>query len=331
MKWLWCFVLVVVTGVTDQSICGVEDPPNHTQYVNIKSLPTNITFDPLGESWWLNFTFLQRAGLPPLACVHLEGNTSVTSMMLFEGDCIDGILLNTSYVLRDSASLQVLDTIGQDIEKILKGTNFVVAQADETTQDITASKGCHVNCPTSKYSSGGPDKRMTIKKFQKDDMFYFFPGEDFIKLYYEVTCTTLNGTEKILPITDIKLEDKNLCYFVMLQHLDDKVLISLNHTSLKIGMLPKNCIFVEHTIKLVGDSHFSFCNSYEKVNAEIINNIWFYSNNNNTCSANYEPNSNLVTILDLMMILLTVSIVLIAWLVKKYQHVKDENEALKCE
>ena len=283
-RWWWCVCLVTPAvfitlpgsaAAAGQGQCEVLDPSLTSTY----SLPTNITVKPTTQDWTLDFA-LREGDAPPTACIRIERKHSEVRLKFYKRECEAGDLMDYNY-LSDKSVLDntwtlldvevktnTVSVTGLDGEPVTLKANNSSLPCDTLyvtmTKYIEVAVGCRINCPHYKHYSEQDKKKNMLTSSTNIAHFYFRPGNNFVKLQYEVTYTSPQGITKFLHITDIVSPEhlpNDSWHLVELQHLHGIAEVHLDYTFLKQEQLPSGCTFIQHTVRMIGDTLFSLtCN-----------------------------------------------------------------------
>ncbi|XP_050692313.1 uncharacterized protein LOC126983560 isoform X5 [Eriocheir sinensis] len=292
--WLWCLAAAarvatpavvagavpeVVTKGGGQGECEVLDLSEASPgYV----LPTNLTVRPSEAGWRLDVTL--GRGMEAAVCVRLEGKKDRLRVTVLAESCDGGAVSDYSYMnvpvpLGVWTSLRVDVAANTVIVSAPDGINAsVVTHGPPLPRDgqqvaltgarnVEAAAGCRTTCPGYRHAAPGNYEKVTVKEWSEDAVHYYFrPGNAFVKLEYEVACTTSLGPTMFPQVADIMLDlnlPRYLWHTVHLHHQSGLASVSLDNTSLKNKTLPEGCTFKRHTIRVIGDGLFSFsCNPF---------------------------------------------------------------------
>ncbi|XP_050692310.1 uncharacterized protein LOC126983560 isoform X2 [Eriocheir sinensis] len=317
-------------------------------------LPTYLTVKPSEAGWRLNVTL--GRGTEAAVCVRLEGKQDRLRITVLAERCEGGAVSDYNYLnvpvplgvwtsLRvDVAANKVIVSApdGTDTSVVTRGsplprngTHMVLTGA----RNAEAALGCRISCPGYRHASPGIDKKVTVKEWFEDSVqFYFRPGNKFVKLDYEVACTTPLGNMMFPQVSDIT-PDSNLYPWhpVHLHHGSGLATVSLDNMPLKSKTLPEGCTFKRHTIRVMGDGLFSFiCNPFNG-EVECMENEGSSVASVATTQARM-PQEVAVAVITIESIAVALLLITVLWLANKrhqlqsllmkYKHLKKEHQNL---
>lgn len=244
------------------------------------SLPTSLTVRPRDAGWQLDFTLERSEAIP--VCARLENKQGRLRITLRGESCDDGKVEDYNYLevsaplgywisLKVDVADKMVIVSGQDGRNTSVMTHGPPLPRDgprlvlTRTRDVEVAVGCSISCPGYRHASEGKDKRKNVKDWSENKVqFYFRPGNEFVKLEYEVACTTSLGPTVFPLSADIKLDRTlplHLWHLVDLHHDGGLVEVTLDQNPLEKKTLDESCTFKKHTIRVMGDGVFSFsCN-----------------------------------------------------------------------
>lgn len=325
-----------------QGQCEVLDLSLWSTYY---SLPTNLTIKPTAPGWSLDFALALGEG-SPTACVRMEQKQSTVRLLLYKGDCKDGNLMDYNFLNNVSVLPHAWTSLALDVKRnsvLVKGPGADPIPLKATisslprdslhvtvAQGVEAAVGCRVNCPQYRRASEGIDKRKNVMNSQQDDvLFYFRPGKEFVRLEYEVSCTTVLGHKVFMSIADIVPPDhlpRGLWHLVELQRLGGVAEVRLNYKLLKQKEFPHSCTFNEHIIRVMGDSLFSFsCNPTSGEAEWVEDGHW-------ECSTGSQPSTMHPGLAACLALLIETSLIIVVYsvvVIVRNMRRSDEKVALK--
>ncbi|KAK8378336.1 hypothetical protein O3P69_011077 [Scylla paramamosain] len=186
----------------------------------------------------------------------MEQQRSAVRLMLYRGRCKDGELLDYRFiegmsVLPHAWTLLMVEVSDNKVLVVPSGAAPVPLRGrDGAPAPATTCRWrrrstwrwpwrAASTARTTNYSSDPGTKMSILKSSQEEAVFYFRPSEDFVRLQYEVTCTTLLGQTIYPHVADIEPPSKSSrWYIVELLHLRGAAQVSLDYELLRSTDLP---------------------------------------------------------------------------------------------
>lgn len=202
--------------------CAAVTSPQVPPQSNV--LPTSITFRPLAQDWLLDFTIQGAKEKTPSVCITLLP-TQQTEQKVVPGHCqhhrtVDFETLKPKYVMnQDWITVHVthgnllikLKVEGSDEDSLDVHSGSLPKDAFlkvSHSKSLEVALGCDNNCPAIQGSKANTTFLTTIKTLPNTlETFFFWPGEDFVRLNLEIQCQTSHGSEARLVPTDLTQKD----------------------------------------------------------------------------------------------------------------------------
>ncbi|KAK8378493.1 hypothetical protein O3P69_011188 [Scylla paramamosain] len=248
---LWWVCREALVAAAAAAACEVLDSGLQPTF----PLPTTLTLRSLKRHWQLDFALIQNKPSSE-ACVRMEQQRSAVRLMLYRGRCKDGELLDYSFI----EGMSVLPHAWTLLMVEVSDNKVLVAPSGAAPVPLRGRDGAPApattcrwrrrstwrwpwraasTARTTNYSSDPGKKKSILKSSQEEAVFYFHPSEDFVRLQYEVTCTTWLGQTIYPHVADIEPPSKSSrWYIVELLHLGGTAQVFLDYELLRSKDLP---------------------------------------------------------------------------------------------